>query len=152
MSEARQKNLVDQIHVLEGPPWGELSMNGAANLESFLLRQNVVVNPATHEDRCPPIEPNHYAVIALDPAGREMCGWDFKLLAVAKAFADRVRQKHLRLEIWAQDEFGRALGRRVAGIHNVQWIETSDTEVKLASHEMNKRSTRRDQVRGLQPA
>ena len=67
-------------------------MNGAANLESFLLRQNVVVNPATHEDRCPPIEPNHYAVISLNPAGREMRGWDFKLLAMAKAIADSVRQ------------------------------------------------------------
>lgn len=103
-------------------------MNRAAILEYLLLGQIVIVNPVSQEDKCPPIEPNHYAVIALNPAGREMCGWDFKMLAVAKAFADSVRQKYLRLEIWAQDEFGRALGRRVAGIHNGQWIETCETK------------------------
>lgn len=126
-------------------------MNGAAILESFLPRQNVVVNPATHEDRCPPIEPNHYAVIALNPVGKEMCGWDFKMLAVAKAFADSVRQKHLRLEIWARDEFGRALGRPVAGIHNGQWIETSGTEAKSAAHEIDREFTLGNQVRWIRP-
>lgn len=96
-------------------------MSYASILEPCLLQQNAVVNPVRHEDKCPRIEPNHYAVIALNPAGNEMCGWDFKLLAVAEAFANSVRQKHLRLEIWAQDEFGRALGWRVAGICNGRW-------------------------------
>ncbi len=126
-------------------------MNCAAIFEYLLLQQNVAVNPISHEARCPPIEPNHYAVIGLNPAGEEIYGWDFKMLAVATAFADSVRQKHLSLEIWAQDRFGRALGRRVAGIDQGQWTEASDTKANSAAHESNTETTARDQVRMTRP-
>jgi hypothetical protein len=57
------------------------------------------------------MEPNHYAVVTLDSAGQELCGWDFRTLDEAKRFGDRLRLKGLRVELWARDEFGRKLAR-----------------------------------------
>jgi len=57
------------------------------------------------------IEPNHYAVVTLDSAGQELCGWDFRKLDEAKRFGDQLRPKGLRVELWARDEFGRKLAR-----------------------------------------
>ncbi len=56
---------------------------------------------------------HHYAVVALSAAGSKLRGWDFKRLEMAIAFADRVREKYGRIEIWSRDEFARVLARRV---------------------------------------
>ena len=58
---------------------------------------------------CTTTEPNHYAVVALDAAGLEFRGWDFKALDRAKAFAEHLRLKGLRVQVWARDEYGRRL-------------------------------------------
>ena len=61
--------------------------------------------------RCEAQETNHYAVVILDSAGQELCGWDFRNLDEAKRFGDRLRMKGLRVELWARDECGRKLAR-----------------------------------------
>lgn len=61
------------------------------------------------------VEPNHYAVVALDAAGRESRGWDFKLLTRAEAFADELRERHPKVEIWAQDEYARTIASTGSG-------------------------------------
>ena len=90
------------------------------------------------------VEPNHYAVVALDAAGRELRGWDFKLLTVAKAFANELRQRHSRMEILAQDTYARTLGRLVPALRYGQWIETLEAELTPASHAVSEQVTHRD--------
>jgi hypothetical protein len=61
--------------------------------------------------RAPTMGPNHYAVLMLDRAGHELLGWDYKSLRVAKIFAEKLRRKASRVEVWARDKFGNRLAR-----------------------------------------
>jgi hypothetical protein len=108
-------------------------MNYAPTLEKRRLRRQATLIPLgprarlVGKGRCLVPEPNHYAVVLLDAAGVELRGWDFKTLDVAMTFSDKLRLKHLSVEVWARDEFGTTLARRLPGAHNCEWFVIADT-------------------------
>ena len=89
------------------------------------------------------VEPNHYAVVALDAAGRELRGWDFKLLTGPRHLRTNSAKDIRGWKFWPRT--------RMRG-HWVGWFrpplrpmdETLEAELTPASHAVSEQVTHRD--------
>jgi hypothetical protein len=98
----------------------------------------------------PGLERNHYAVVAVDSAGLELRGWDFRTLDAAEKHGEQLRLKGLRIEVWSRDELGRKLARLLPALppnskwHVIPVHEETRSEIRNTKYDTNSNGPKRE--------